>query len=79
LEETDFFQIVAVTSQGHGAVSGAEGNGLTEVVAKACSHTMRIDMVRGVDSLGVPIVERFSYGLKEREQTNSHLNKLRRK
>jgi tRNA G18 (ribose-2'-O)-methylase SpoU len=51
-------------------VMGNEGNGISSVVAKACSYTMRIDMVRGVDSLSVPIATGILlHGLKEREQT----------
>jgi tRNA G18 (ribose-2'-O)-methylase SpoU len=47
---------------------GNEGNGISSVVAKACSYTMRIDMVRGVDSLSVPIATGILlHGLKERD------------
>jgi tRNA G18 (ribose-2'-O)-methylase SpoU len=48
---------------------GNEANGISSVVAKACSYTMRIDMVQGVDSLSVPIAAGILlHGLKERAQ-----------
>jgi tRNA G18 (ribose-2'-O)-methylase SpoU len=49
---------------------GNEAVGISRQVAEACSHTIRIDMVRGVDSLSVPLATGILlHGLKEREQT----------
>jgi tRNA G18 (ribose-2'-O)-methylase SpoU len=50
-------------------VMGNEGSGISSAVADACTQRIRIDMVKGVDSLSVPIAcGILLHGLKEREQ-----------
>ena len=49
-------------------VMGNEGNGISSAVLDACTHSIRIDMEQGVDSLSVPIATGILlHGLKERE------------
>ena len=47
---------------------GNESAGVSPVVARACTHRIRIDMEKDVDSLSVPIATGILlHGLKERE------------
>jgi tRNA G18 (ribose-2'-O)-methylase SpoU len=47
---------------------GNEANGISPDVLEACSHTIRIDMDEGVDSLSVVIAAGILlHGLVERE------------